>query len=884
VSEQPRLLFCCFDVLPSPTGLSRRVTEYLKGLSDRFQVVVLSTKTPDHSHIERYQGARLLRVPVGTGDLQSRIQAFDRAVRRQLESEEYVLAHFFDPFGGYALADSRSQYGFRLVYDAQTFPSQELKYTMPSLEGDRRFLSKVRRQELYCLMNADAIICGSQVTRDYVLSLGAPEGALHVFKQPVDLAPYTNEALGKPDGSPMKLLHLGSQLGYQGLGTLLRAMQLALRQADMRLLIVGPKHPDWQPQLEDLVSELKLAGKVEFHPPVLHDELYKTLATADVGVAVLDESERSRTQGGPLAKVGEYLAAGRPVVAADLPVARELIPEDARALYPAGDFKALADVLVRLATNVSERIALGEAARAAREQFDASAARGRLLDLYGALSTRGKFSPVSDTQSEETQLRRTGGDTSKVRQRAQLNGANGKAPGDTLDNDEPPVVVGKLEPASTITDDGAGTAITDPLAERRGPDEPTPIRPGPDAQAEPTPITSARSRRVSSKSQKAVPGAEPGVSPGWPEPLTKSDPQTDVGDPGPVRIKRSSEGKGVRSPVAPASSPPPLGPEPTTDGGHPKRIKVATEGKGIRSPLAPASSPPPLGPEPVTDPGPLPRIKITTEGKGIRSPFAPPVQGAPPASSPPPPVELGPPPRIKIATEGKGIRSPFSPPGGSPPARIKLATEGKGIRSPLAPPAGPVPPPHASPPTPENATPIAAPAASPPRPPVLDKQPSPPVPPASPPPPPVPEAIPPPPASPPPAPVPVIPAPPASPPPAPSASPPPPPPPPQPLAIRPEVPPAPLPPPPAQLAAAVPVPDGPPPRIKRSTEGKGVRSPFAPGDEPIEISADEVESIEGQAVDPWLALLLFGYCPPEALPFERPPPPTAMPGKDPAQR
>ena len=75
LSELPRLLFCCFDVVPAPHATSRRLSEYLKGLSERYQVVVLTVKTPDHSHIERYQGARLLRVPVGSGDLRSRMEA-----------------------------------------------------------------------------------------------------------------------------------------------------------------------------------------------------------------------------------------------------------------------------------------------------------------------------------------------------------------------------------------------------------------------------------------------------------------------------------------------------------------------------------------------------------------------------------------------------------------------------------------------------------------------------------------------------------------------------------------------------------------------------------------------------------------------------------------
>jgi hypothetical protein len=89
----------------------------------------------------------------------------------------------------------------------------------------------------------------------------------------------------------------------------------------------------------------------------------------------------------------------------------------------------------------------------------------------------------------------------------------------------------------------------------------------------------------------------------------------------------------------------------------------------------------------------------------------------------------------------------------------------------------------------------------------------------------------------------------------------------------------------------------------------GVHRAHSPGDEPVEISADEVESLDdvedvddvqsmdgdegpppataasvAARVDPWLSQLLFGYCPPEALPFERPPPPTAMPGKEPPPR
>jgi glycosyltransferase involved in cell wall biosynthesis len=400
LSDLPRLLLCSFDVIPGPSGSSRRVTEYLKALPDRFSVVVLSVKTPDHSHIEKYEGARLLRVPVGSGDLASRIQTFERAVRRQLESEEYALAHFTDPFGGYALCELKGDYGYRLVYEAHGFPSQELRYTHPQLEGDRKFLSKIRRQELFCLMNADLVLTGSPTTRSFIHSLGVGQDSVRVIRAPVDLGPYVPEALGAPDGSPMRLMYLGSQAPWQGLSGLLRGLALAVKQVDVRLTLVGARHPDWQPHLEDLVAELGLKEHVEFQPPVSHDDVAKVLTLADVGVLPLDDVDRNRLQGGSLAKVSEYLAAGRPVLAADLPVARELVPPLAGVFYPPGDDQALADRIIELARDIPRRIALGKQARAyAQQGLDAGLIRGQLLDIYDDLIGR---RPVTlDAPSED---------------------------------------------------------------------------------------------------------------------------------------------------------------------------------------------------------------------------------------------------------------------------------------------------------------------------------------------------------------------------------------------------------------------------------------------------------------------------------------------------
>jgi glycosyltransferase involved in cell wall biosynthesis len=410
VSDLPRLLLCCFDVIPAPTAISRRVTEYLKGLSERYQVVVLTVKTPDHTHIERYQGARLLRVPVGSGDLAARVQAFDRAVRRQLDSEEYVMVHFFDPFGGYALCERRSEFGYKLVYDACSLPSVDLPFLVSEEEANRRFIAKVRRQELYCLMNADVVIVANELTRDFVASLGVTREQVQVLPAPVDLGPYDPKVMGLPDATPMKLLHLGNQSSAQDLSTLLEAMQLALQTVDVRLTILGPKDEEHQARLEEQVAALKLSGKVDFQPQVAHDDLHKVLAAADVGLLTLSDVERNSRVGSPLSRLGEYLAAGRPVIAADVAAARALLPDDGVVLYRPQDKHSLADAIVSLATEPNRRVKLGAAARAASLERDAAKIRADLVAIYVALSGTG-VRAVGDadttTPDEVTQLGRS---------------------------------------------------------------------------------------------------------------------------------------------------------------------------------------------------------------------------------------------------------------------------------------------------------------------------------------------------------------------------------------------------------------------------------------------------------------------------------------------
>jgi glycosyltransferase involved in cell wall biosynthesis len=386
LNELPRLLLCSFEIVPGPTGTSRRLTEYVKGLSSAFQVVILTVKAPDQTHIERYHGARLLRVPVGVGDLPSRLQAFDRAVRRQLESEDFAAVHFTDPFGGHALCDLRKDYGYRIVYDAQTFPSHELPFVVDAAALDVRFLSKMKRQELFCLMNADRVITGSKVSAEYLRGFGVAEDVLRILPAPVDCELYRPELLGAPDALPMKALYVGSGESWQGLGTLLGALRHAQNDADVRLTLLLSGRQSQAARLRELVDHLGLSTKVHFQLPVAHDDLFKIVASCDVGVLPLDDVDRNRKLGGALAKVSEYFAGGRPVIASDLPANRERLPESTTLFFTPGKETELAARLVELAKNPQKRLTMGNAARAfARSNLDSPVVCEQLVQIYGEL-------------------------------------------------------------------------------------------------------------------------------------------------------------------------------------------------------------------------------------------------------------------------------------------------------------------------------------------------------------------------------------------------------------------------------------------------------------------------------------------------------------------
>jgi glycosyltransferase involved in cell wall biosynthesis len=398
--DMKHILYTAFDVVPSPKGASTHIMHFIRGLVNGGYAVHLLTPNDGRLPAEEvFEGATVTRVPSNPeANYLERALAFGEAVLAHVAAAPpYDVAHYRSLWGGLGLAQHKARYGYRTLYEVNGLPSVELKYHYPGLR-DSPLLEKIREQELAALALSDAVLCPSDVTRAYLASLGVPRARITVIPNGVSPQEFAPTPLPPDDGHLPVLLYIGTLADWQGLDLLVEALPevLAARPASaspqgVRLRIVGLGRSRQRKTLSKQIRKLGLAEHVSVEPPVPHHLVPALIAEADVCVAPLTLNDRNVTQGCCPIKVIEYMACGRPLVAANLPVVRELAREDADALlFAPGDAHDLAQKLLRALADrpLAERLAASAAARA-RSRFTWHEAQKRLVRVYEKVLSAG---------------------------------------------------------------------------------------------------------------------------------------------------------------------------------------------------------------------------------------------------------------------------------------------------------------------------------------------------------------------------------------------------------------------------------------------------------------------------------------------------------------
>jgi len=372
-----KLLIVSFSVCPAPDRHGVQLLNVLKALAPRYTVDVLTIRAGTMPFQERFMKTRMLRVPVAssTGALPEKVDMFRRAIRRQLEGEDYDVVHLRSAWGGRAALAGTTG---RLVYEIARSPEGEPR------AADEALGEALAAEEQMCLERADLILAPTETARDVLTTRGL--GArVEVVPPGVDIDQFDWEPTAQFDRAP-RILYAGRIGGGRGLRTLLRALQIVRRRRPVKLVLAGAVDDGFAPLLDEAIADAELDDDVERLGAIEHDDMPRVIAQASVCVApAAPDSER------PLAsfptKLLEYMACRRAVVAPRRPAVQEVITHGVDGLlFEPGDEMDLARQVGRLLDDAALRERLAEAGYdRVRARHPASAARRRLLEAYARL-------------------------------------------------------------------------------------------------------------------------------------------------------------------------------------------------------------------------------------------------------------------------------------------------------------------------------------------------------------------------------------------------------------------------------------------------------------------------------------------------------------------
>ncbi len=257
--------------------------------------------------------------------------------------------------------------------------AQHVLHAQPKRESvfDRLFLATERMAAKIANRHADLIMCLSDVVgRDYRAleeDLGLPTSNVITVGCGLDFADIDATPQVSKEYDVVFLGRMHEQKGVFELPDVWRRVNRQCPEARLLVIGEGPHRPDTQ----KLIDEAGLSGTVTFAGGVPEKEKNRLLAASSIGLSL------SYEEGWGLS-VTEYLAAGLPVAAYDLPVFQSEF-EGHLTLHTRGDQDAVAQTLVDWLLNPTVAEQVGKKGREFVHRFDYRTVAQEELDLMEQL-------------------------------------------------------------------------------------------------------------------------------------------------------------------------------------------------------------------------------------------------------------------------------------------------------------------------------------------------------------------------------------------------------------------------------------------------------------------------------------------------------------------
>src|SRR5258708_27433174 len=225
----PRVLITGFCAVPGPRRAGVQIRHVIRALTPTCSVDLLVVREGEQAYVERQGSVRVLRVPTHDADLRAQIQAFQRALRRQLDGADYDVVHCRDAWSALPVIEARGRLGYAVVYDLTRSPLGEsaLDPELDALYG---------RDEEACLLAAVLILAPTAAAVKALQRRGKPERVM-LAPPGVDVDRFDWD--DPPTGRPPRIVYAGSIDPGRGVRVLVRAMSSIIREVDARLVLAG---------------------------------------------------------------------------------------------------------------------------------------------------------------------------------------------------------------------------------------------------------------------------------------------------------------------------------------------------------------------------------------------------------------------------------------------------------------------------------------------------------------------------------------------------------------------------------------------------------------------------------------------------------------------
>ncbi|MHA2363906.1 MAG: glycosyltransferase family 4 protein [Candidatus Hodarchaeales archaeon] len=360
------ILYELYDVFPAGKGSSRRTRELLN--THNRQIPIKYTLICKHK-INSYSNQENFTFPVKRLDSSittlSKIQqkdndpikeglSFRRAYANWLEPRlnQWDIIQCRSPWAG-VVAGKQRRNKLKFIYEANGIPSIELSYLYPKfVKKSKKIIRKVAQNEIFCAFSADAIIVVSEVTKAFLIERGIPNTKIKIIYNGVNFKEFFPQRISfqqkkrlfnssihpiMPDD--LILGYVGAFQSWQGLISLVKCLKMIIEHfPNLKLVLAGKSRLSWRKTLRNIAKD----DGVREHLIILKEkkhlvDLPLIINAFDYAIAPLENTPRNTVMGCNPIKIYEYGACAKPIIVSDLPVIREILPENAAYFIPPPD-------------------------------------------------------------------------------------------------------------------------------------------------------------------------------------------------------------------------------------------------------------------------------------------------------------------------------------------------------------------------------------------------------------------------------------------------------------------------------------------------------------------------------------------------------------------